>query len=176
MLYLKCTAEVRKAIGLRDAQLIKAQPNLAPLGNWYIHRFPIGRTRVFLFMSEVSLLSFVLYQDKKKIDAKVLPNMFLIGLDQLLTMLGINDDSRERLMEPYMSGLFSKTDSRQMLGSMSDLMHCYAHSVEMQGGLASCDLTDIILRMNKMPQRTLNWANYWELTQALADAAIAKKH
>lgn len=75
MLYLKCTAEVQKAIGLRKANLADAQTGSAPLGNWYVHRFAIGRTKFFLFMSEVSLLSFVLYQGRKLVDAQALPNM-----------------------------------------------------------------------------------------------------
>ncbi|HEX5737141.1 MAG TPA: hypothetical protein VFY22_01415 [Hydrogenophaga sp.] len=61
MLHLKCTGKAQKAIGLCKTDLVEAQAVSAPLGNWYVHRFLMGRTRFFLFMSEANLLSFVLY-------------------------------------------------------------------------------------------------------------------
>jgi hypothetical protein len=165
MLYLKCTGEVQKAIGLRKADLVDAQAVAAPLANWYVHRFLIGRTRFFLFMSELNLLSFVLYQGNKPVTVQSLPTMFMGGLSQLLAMRGFEPARIHRALQAYQTGRFAKTDSRKLLGCMNDLVWRYTEMVEFHGGLASCDLTDTIMKMNDMPQRTLNWRNSWDLVE-----------
>lgn len=167
MLYLKCTGEAQKAIGLRKSDLLEAQAVVAPLGNWYVHRFLIGRIRFFLFMSEATLLSFVLYQGQKPVTVQTLPNMLMAGLSQLLAMRGYEPARIDRALEPYQTGLFSKTDSRKLLGCMNDLVWRYTVTVEDQGGLNSCDLTDTIMKMNDMPQRTLEWRTSWDLVNAV---------
>jgi hypothetical protein len=158
MLYLKCTGEVQKAIGMRKVDLADATASTAPLGHWYVHRFSVGRTRCFLFMSEVTLLSFVLYQGRKPVNVQTLPQVFLTGLAQLLDFTGVDTGTIARALHEYREGLFSKTDSRKILGSMNDLVLCYGTMIEAQGGLAACDLTDTIMKINDMPQRTLDWS------------------
>lgn len=164
VIYLKCTSEVQKAIGLSKAQLAEPVPVGAPLGSWYVHRFAVGRTHFYLFMSEVTLLSFVLYQGRKKMTLQVLPGMFMAGLSQLLTIKGYDDVLIDQALQGCETGLFAKTDSRKLLGCMNDLVRCYSTMVEAQGGLDACDLTGIILKLNDMPQRTLNWRSSWDMT------------
>lgn len=176
MLYLKCTGEVQKALRLGKANLSVAETSDSPLGSWYVHRFAIGRTRFFLFMSEATLLSFVLYQGKKAVSATTLPTMFMAGLHQLLIMRDIGTSAIERALEPYHVGLFARTDSRKSLGSMNDLVRCYTTMVEAHGGLQACDLTATIMKINDMPQRTLGWATSWEMTEAVLQAAQAPRH
>lgn len=171
MLILKCTAEVQKAIGLRKPQLADVQTSNAPLGHWYVHRFPIGKTQFLLFMSESTLLSFVLHQGRRQLNAQTLPDMFLAGLQQLLSMKGLDSGTIARTMAPYHTGLFGKTDSRKTLGSMNDLIRCYTVIVEAEGGLGSCNLTDIIMKLNDMPQRTVDWATSWDVARAQIERA-----
>lgn len=137
MLYLKCTGEVQKAIGLRKGDLADACVSTAALVHWYVHRFVVSGTRCFLFMSEATLLSFVLYQGRKPANAQTLPQMFLTGLVQLLDFMGLDADTIARALHAYREGVFSKTDSRRVLGSMNALVHCYCTMIEAQGGLAA---------------------------------------
>jgi hypothetical protein len=53
MLYLKCTLEVQKAIGLRKENLAASTETEALLGNWYVNRFDIGHRKAFIFMSQL---------------------------------------------------------------------------------------------------------------------------
>lgn len=170
MLVLKCTAEVQRAIGLTKQQIVEAHAVPAPLGGWYVHRFTIGRTQCYLFMSEVSLLSFLLYQGKKKVNDQTLPLMFMTGLGQLLAMKGFEPDLIHLALQDYSSCQFTKTDSRKLLGSMNDLVYCYRAMIEAQGGLNSCDLTRTIMKINDMPQRTLNWGTSWGVTASVLAA------
>lgn len=166
MLYLKCTVEVQKAVGLRKENLADAAGTNAALGNWYVNRFEVERRKIFIFMSESTLLSFVLLQGKKPVTVQTLPDMMLAGLQQLLEMRGLPRAAIDRAFEHYESGVYAKTDSRSALGSLNDLVNCYRHMIEFQGSLASCDLTDIIMKTNDMPQRKLGWSKSWDVTQA----------
>ncbi len=166
MLYLKCTLEVQKAVGLQKENLADAGTTDAPLGNWYINRFETDRRKIYIFMSESTLLSFLLFQGKNPVTVQSLPNMMLAGLQQLLEMRGLPSEAINRAFAHYESGVYAKTDSRSSLGSLNDLVHCYRHMIEFQGGLASCDLTDIIMKVNDMPQRKLKWRKSWAVAQA----------
>lgn len=166
MLYLKCTAVVQKALGLPKTLVADALPTSAPLGNWYVHRFDIGRRKALVFMSETTLLSFIMLQGQKPVTAETLPTMMVAGLAQLLQMRGISEDAIERAMVHYHEGLFAKTDSRPDLGSLNDLVQRYQWVIESDGGLDRCDLTRIIMGTNDMPQRRLSWRTSWEMSQS----------
>ncbi|MDZ7919608.1 MAG: hypothetical protein U5O12_06275 [Rhodoferax sp.] len=157
---------MQKALGLSKNSLINSMPSAAPLGNWYIHRFDIGRRKAYIFMSEVTLLSFILFQGKKPVTVESLPNMLLAGLQQLLQMRGISDDAIDRALVPYYEGSFAKTDSCTDLGSLNDLVQRYQWIIEDNGGLDRCDLTQIIMGTNAMPQRRLGWCTSWEITES----------
>lgn len=166
MLYLKCTSAVQKTVGLRKENLADAGTTDAPLGNWYINRFETDRRNIYIFMSESTLLSFILFQGKNPVTVQSLPNMMLAGLQQLLEMRGLSSEAIDRAFVHYESGVYAKTDSRSSLGSLNDLVQTYRHMIEFQGGLASCDLTDIIMKVNDMPQRKLEWSKSWDVAQA----------
>jgi hypothetical protein len=165
MLYLKCTGIVQKALGLPKTLLAEPVPTLAPLGNWYVNRFDLGRRKAHVFMSETTLLSFILLQGKTSVTPETLPIMMLAGLEQLLRMRGMGEPAIEQAMVHYQEGLFAKTDSRADLGSLNDLVLRYQWVVEFDGGLERCDLTRIIMATNDMPQRRLGWRTSWEVTQ-----------
>lgn len=167
MLYLKCTQEVQKAVGLRKENLAESQPSTAPLGNWYVNRFGLGQRKAYIFMSETTLLSFILFQGRKPVTVESLPNIFLAGLDQLLQMKGLPKPAIDMAFEHYDSGLYAKTDSRSDLGSMNDLVLNYQSRVEYEGGLARCDLSHIIMSINNMPQRRIGWQTSWSVVQNL---------
>jgi hypothetical protein len=166
MLYLKCTGIVQKILKLPKSMLAEALPNPAPLGNWYVNRFDIGRRKAYVFMSETTLLSFILFQGKKPVTVETLPTMLLAGLAQLLNMRGFSEDAIERAMVHYQDGFFARTNSRHDLGSLNDLVQRYQWIIESDGGLDHCDLTSIIMGTNNMPQRRLGWCTSWEVTQS----------
>jgi hypothetical protein len=166
MLYLKCTALVQKALGLPKTHLTDALPSEAPLGNWYVNQLKVGRRTAHLFMSETTLLSFILLQGAKPVTVETLPQMLIGGLDQLLEMGGLGEDAIQRALAHYHTGAFAKTASRSDLGSLNDLMMRYQWVIERDGGLAHCDLTRIIMGTNDMPQRRLGWSSSWDVTRS----------
>ena len=49
---------------------------------------------------------------------------------------------------------------------MNDLVGRYQSMIDYMGGLARCDLTEIIFKMNNTPQRTIGWAYSWEVAES----------
>jgi hypothetical protein len=166
MLHLKCTQEIQKIIGLRKENLALPMPSGALLGNWYVNRFDLGRRSAYIFMSETTLLSFILFQGKKPTTIESLPSMLLAGLEQLLQMKGLPASAIDKAFEHYDVGLYAKTDSRSDLGSLNDLVKHYQWRVEHSGGLSHCDLTGIIMDVNSMPQRRIGWLTSWDAVQS----------
>lgn len=164
MLFLKCTNAVQRHLRLKKDNLADATPNDAILGNWYINRFPLERRYAFIFMSDATLLSFILFQGKRPVTSETIPQMFMGGLQQLLEMRGFDKPTIDLIMKPYEVGLYAKTDNQSDLGSLTDLVKCYQYSIENEGGLSRCDLTSIIMDTNAMPQRKLKWGTSWETT------------
>ncbi len=165
MLYLKCTQDVYKHLGLRKQDLAVAEPTPAPLGNWYIHRFLLGRRQAYIFMSDTTLLSFILFGGKKRVTAATMPHMLLGGLAQLLTFKGYPESAVTAAFKYYTAGRFAATDSRVHLGVLNNLVSHYQWSVAYDGGLDQCDLTNIIMRINTMPQRSIAFKNAWDATR-----------
>lgn len=166
MLYLKCTQNIQKAVGLSKENLASPKSSNAPLGNWYVNRFDLDRRQAYIFMSETTLLSFILFQGRKPVTIESLPNMLLAGLQQLLQMKGLPRAAIDKAFEHYDAGLYAKTDNRSDLGSLNDLVHHYQWRVEHGGGLSHCDLTGIIMSVNDMPQRRIGWQTSWDAVQS----------
>ena len=158
MLYLKCTADVQETIGLHKSQLSPIESSEAPLGHWMVNCFMVERRKAYVFMSESTLLSFILLSGKVSMTPQCLPDMLIGGLVQLLQLRGLPGDSIARAIDPYVAFFYAKNDNRAAMGCMNDLVWRYPSMIDYMGGLACCDLTEIIFKINNTPQRTIGWA------------------
>jgi len=119
-------------------------------------------------MNEDTLLSFVLFGIKKT-NVRKTPELFLRGLDQLLTIEGFTLNQINRVFEDYDTYEFTKTISKSVIGNMNDLVDLYKYSVAYDGGLKHCDLGELILKINRTPQRNIGWSKSIEKTKELLD-------
>lgn len=154
MLQFRCTTKVQKEIGLKPKDLNEIKDSKSMLGNWYVNVSTIDRRKTFLFVNERTLLSFILYGVKKSNIANM-HEMFLKALNQLLLMEGVDYPVIDKLNNEYLNLEYTKTNSKQILGNMNDLMSLYKHFIYSDGGLNDCDLTDIICQINRTPQRNI---------------------
>jgi hypothetical protein len=166
MLQFRCTAKVQKELGLKPKDLDDIQEPDSMLGNWYVNISTIDRRKTFLFVNERTLLSFILYGIKKSNIANM-HEMFLKGLNQLLLLEGVDYPVLDKINNEYLYLKYTKTNSKNLLGNMNDLMSLYKHYIYSDGGLKYCDLTDIIHRINKTPQRNIGWGYSIELAKEL---------
>jgi hypothetical protein len=166
MLQFRCTAKVQKELGLKPKDLDDIQEPDTMIGNWYVNISTIDRRKTFLFVNERTLLSFILYGVKKSNIANI-HEMFLKALNQLLLMEGVDYPVIDKLNNEYLELKYTKTNSKQVLGNMNDLMSLYKHIIYMDGGLKYCDLTDIIHQINTTPQKNIGWAYSIDLAKEL---------
>lgn len=172
MLYLKCTKSVQTLIGLNQNQIHEAKATDSLLGNWYVNVFTVDRRKTFIFMNERTLLSFILYGIKKSNIPRV-HEMFINGVAQLLTHEGISTEVVNMVIRDYSTVAFSKTDSRSSLGNMNDLVFLYTSFILSDGGFAYCDIGDAISRINRTPQKNLDWSTSIETTLDILSAHVA---
>lgn len=167
MFLLKCTSEVQKVMKAKGTPAIDVRESDAPLGNWYVNLFVADRRKFFIFMSESTLLSFVLHKERTPITRDSLHDVFQSGLEHLLAMRGYPMGVVDKTLAQYANGVIAKTDSRSKLGSMNDLVHIYRHMIEYPGRQGVFDLTGIMMKVNDMPQRKLDWADSWRAVQTV---------
>ncbi len=67
----------------------------------------------------------------------------------------------------YLDLKYTKTNNKQVLGNMNDLMSLYKELIYMNGGLKHCDLTAIIHQLNTMPQKNIGWGYSVDLAKEL---------
>lgn len=167
MIHLQCTHSVLKHLGVRPKDLRQADESDALLGNWSVTNFVVDRRHVFLFMSDRTLLSFMLLEGKMRFDLPHMQGLVQGGLRQLLDFAQFSPIEMERALVGLDVIAVTKTKDRALLGNLTSLAYDYLHRIEYSGGFAACDLTAITLSVNDGPQRRLGWASSFKVTREL---------
>ena len=166
MLQLRCTGKVQKGLGLKASQLSSIKKPDSTLGNWYVNLATIDRRKTLLFMNERTLLSFIIF-GVKKASFKNIEIIFKNGLTQLLEIEELKSEVIEKVISEYSDLEYTKTDSKSLLGNMNDLMSLYKHFIYSDGGLKECSVGEIILQINRTPQRNIDWSNSITVTKEI---------
>ena len=164
MLQLHCTYKVREQFGIHADRLAESNTSNAALGNWYVNLLTIDRRKTLIFMSERTLLSFLLFGVKKK-SGGVLAELFVSGLVQLLELEDFTGPEIHRAIGAGGQLQYSKTRNRKALGNLNDLQQLYTLAILEEGGFSHCNLWEIMRRMNRMPQRNIGWVYSIELAR-----------
>jgi len=166
MLTLKCTKKVQTLFGVKRADLSEAQEEDSVFGAWYVNEFNIGRSRSLIFMSERTLLSFILFDVKKvKCHKERLPELCVRGLIQLLLLEGTPDAQMRRVIDECIPSRYANTTSKSVLGNLSELMWHYEDSILEDGGFERCNLNEILCQINRIPQRNIGWNKAIDVTR-----------
>ena len=156
MLQLRCTKKVLEQFGIGVESLNEPASGNATLGNWYVNLVTIDRRKSLIFMSERSLLSFLLFGVRKD-NAKNLAELFVNGYVQLLELEDFSETQIEHALHGCELITVAKTADRKAMGNMNDLMRIYDQKIYYDGGLKNCDMWSIISSTNRMPQRNIGW-------------------
>ncbi len=171
MIQLCCTQKLRQEWHIKPRDLAQPKENLSPLGNWYAHLFTLDRRKTIIFVNEKTLASFIIFGVKKD-DPDKLAQAFLLGVAQVLLLLGITKDKIAQILTDYQQVEFSKTSDRRLLGVLNDLVRHYKAHVKQRGGLKYSDLDEIIFEANALPQRTIHYLSTIDyLHQIIEDIA-----
>lgn len=156
MIQFRCTNKVQTQLGIKPNELSDIKEPDSTLGNWYVNLTTIDRRKTFLFVNERTLLSFILYGVKKSHTPEI-HEIFLKALTQLLTIEKIGLKKINKIHKEYFDLEFTKTDSRKVLGNMNEIMDHYKYYIYSEGGLEYCNLSTIIQKINRTPQRNIDW-------------------
>ena len=156
MYQLRCTKKAQEALALKSADLSEPTDETFVLGNWYVNIFTVNSRKCLLFMEENTLASFVLVGLRKE-HIKDIGQIFNKGVVQFLELEGFPAEVISAFENAPEKTAFTKTVSRKLLGNMNDLLSLYDHFIYDDGGLSNCDLNAISMRINRTPQRNLNW-------------------
>ncbi len=168
MIQLRCTQKMLKELGLRKDELAQAKTDNSPLGNWYAHLITLDRRKAIVFVNEKTLANFVIYGVKRSNSDKI-SKAFVLGVAQVLLMMGVNKEQIAQILQDYTEVEFTKTIARDILGYVNSIAGHYKESVRVRGGLKYCDLDEIIFYGNQIPLPKFNLANAIELTRAILD-------
>lgn len=156
MLQLRCTKKILDQFKIPKEALFEPESTDAALGNWYVNLITIERRKTLIFMSERTLLSFLLYGVRKN-NTNSLGELFVRGLIQLLELEHFTERQIQKVLGSNGTITLTKTDNRKALGNMNDLMRIYEHKIWYEHGFKHCDLWQIISSTNRMPQRNIGW-------------------
>lgn len=84
---------------------------------------------------------------------------------------GFDEAQVEYMLSEHAQVTITKTNSRSVLGSMSDLAFQIKSMIRMSGGLADADLSEITRHLNRIPMSAIKYkVGTDELKRRLADA------
>jgi hypothetical protein len=177
VIHLQCTHSVLKHFGVRPKDLRQADESDALLGNWSVTNFVVDRRHAFLFMSDRTLLSFMLLEGKMRFDLSKVQGLLQGGLSQLLAFAQFSPDQIQSAVAGLDVIAVTRTKDRALLGNLTSLADEYQHRICVSGGFAACDLTQITLSVNEGPQRRLGWSSSFDITrELLASPHAASAH
>ncbi|WP_031433258.1 DUF6933 domain-containing protein [Methylomarinum vadi] len=156
MQLVRCTQKLQKEMGLKKANLIAQEPDEATLGSWHANLLFIKRRKCVLFVNDKTLFNFII-PDLKRERIRQLDTLFGNLLQCVLAEEGFDESLRDRIMREYENIGYAATNNRIVMGSMNDLAFHYQIQIEMEGGVHSPMIPQIIHKLNRMSMKALDY-------------------
>ena len=157
MLVLRNTQKVSKALGIKPKDLMDTT-NIGYLGDWFCNEIMVDRRRCLIFCHSLTLYSFFVPGITQK-SFSVFTELFYTHLAKNLEYEGFAEVTITNLINKYKtSTLFSKTNSRSVLGTMNDYAYLF-DGYEEPLGPARCDLLAVNQKVNTAPMKPLNYSS-----------------
>jgi len=149
-----CTGKVQKKI--KGIHHISPNKENIGIGNWYIGLINLERKSHLLFTNSLTLFSFVVYAGTKK-EIKNIEVIFKTKLEeQLIREYGIIPPLIDKAIPEKSDVIFTKTNSRSILGSMNDFK-VNIKSYSLENGISKSSIQIINHTLNQMPMGAINY-------------------
>jgi hypothetical protein len=169
MIQLNFTKNIIDYFKIQDDCIFIHKENNDLIGNWYLNIFRIERKPIFVLVNEKTFLSFIIHTGINKNNLQSLFDAFRNELEIYLKHEKFDDNIIKSILKQYLDIQITKTYDRSILGTMNNLIDIYKIMIYDEGGLKYCDLINIFLRINRIPQRRLNWLFSIEQTRKLLE-------
>jgi hypothetical protein len=152
MLTLQCTQKLLKELKI-DLSPVK---DTDPITLWHANLLTLDRRKCVLFTNDQTRYSF-LVSGLKKPDFQRLGEIFLDNLFRCMLNEGIPQKGVEKVLNTCSSYCFTKTSSKSVLGTMNDIADIIKWTVYHDGGLANTDISEMMMKLNRMPMKPLDY-------------------
>ncbi len=170
MLIIRCTAKLRKEMGIKDSNLYCGEEVPGMLGSWHANLISINRRKCILFANDMTLFNFIVPDVRRK-EIRDLENLFFHFFHPVVAQEGFSQSQREALASEYTEVVYGPTCSRSVLGSMNDMAFHYEYWIASTSGLHSAEVPGIISKMNHIPMGALQGAYPIDALRQLVDQA-----
>lgn len=174
MVYLSCTKKLVKDLHVQVEDGSPAEAGQGLLGNWHVNLIRIMRKKCLLFVNDRTLYSFISF-DFKRARKDGLGSLFQEGLGMALRAEGLDEGAICRAMDEAAVVRYARATNRSVLGNMNNLAWQYRFHIEERDELSTCPLSAVIMKVNRMPQKNLDWKYSIEvLNELLPDPTMRR--
>lgn len=157
MQLIRCTGKLRKEMGIKESELYEGNEPESLLGPWHANLIHIDGRKCVLFVNDKTLFNFIA-PDVTRNQIRELSQLFMSGLHTVLNVEGFSEEIKEKIVSEYSEVQYAKSNSKSVLGSMSDLVFHYKHQIIVVGGIYEPEIQNIIGQLNRMPMAALEYA------------------
>ena len=153
MQLIRCTAKLRKEMGLAQAELSESDPDASLLDQWHSNLVHINRRKCVLFVNDKTLFNFIV-PNVSRARIRALDEMFRSHLGAALSAESFAEEFVEWILADYSEISFGKSNDRSVLGSMNDL--AFQYEIRLSGVSTvehRPELTTLIQDLNRMPMK-----------------------
>ena len=166
MASLLITRAVATRSRLKRENLYKATQTGAILGNWYVTLTKLDSGNAFVYVSERTLLSFIMLEGQRITPVKLFSS-FVRGVILVLEAAGYPASVLDRVIGEYSTGTISPAEDLSVLGSVTNIALDYAAFIDHDGGIDRCDLSEIMMSINSRPSKRLGFESPFQVTTSL---------
>jgi len=152
MLTLQCTQKLLREVTAEISPL----KDTDPIALWHGNLLSVDRRKCLIFTNDKSRYTFLI-PGLRKTDFKHLGELFLDNLFRCMLADGIPQRGVEKVLNTCGSYCFTKSSSRSVLGTMNDVANIVRWTVVDHGGLINTDLSKLIMNINRMPMKPLDY-------------------
>ena len=151
MVTIRCTRKLYKYLEI--IPLEAPEPPTGALGDWYANLIPTYAGDLIIFVNERSLVTVAMPVWEFE---NIIP-LFRDRVENLLMMIGIEQEIIDREISHLEPVQFARTASRSVLGSMNDIAWNYQIISEEAEFVAHLSLSDAELKLSQMPSGVLKY-------------------
>jgi hypothetical protein len=160
------TRAIANRARIKREHLGTPQATDAPLGNWYVTYQPMAERNAFVYMSDKTQLSFLMFEGERLTPEKLYISL-LRGISLVLSLAGFPERLQHRAIDRYSSVALCRASDLSMLGVLSNCALDYEAFIDQDGGLGHCSLDQIVIEMNSRPAKKLGFRTPLEVTASV---------
>jgi hypothetical protein len=152
MLTLQCTQKLLKELDVEVSPI----KDTDPIALWHANLLILDRRKCVLFTNDKTRYTF-LVPGLRKPDFKHLGELFMDSLFRCMLNDGIPQKGVEKVLNTCSRYCFTKSSDRSVLGTMNDMASIVKWFVSDEGGLVNADISEIMMKVNRMPLKPLDY-------------------